>query len=318
MQYMYNTKNKGGDISISELTKTHIEKKNIKKMVYDNIYKQCCEKIRYMNSQWHKTCCSFIVPSIQMGMPIYKMETCIIYLMYKLKQKGFYLEFLYPNKLNISWKHALIKELKSNDNEWHKITEGKLYGTGSGDSRDVLDTFNPNAHAPLSQIVSQTDFQSQSPFYSSNPPPPLFSSNSGSSGSGSRWDSRPNDLQRVESIRNAQAQTFQSQASSQRMPSQSSLSICGPPPPMQTHNRPTPTPPPMIISTGGPEEDEKDRRRTRRKRDKRRNEERYKNEQARIAEVVRRKNNEAMRALNFSTTNTEKDKKHKKVLQIKS
>ena len=41
---MYETKKISDDISISELTQTHIEKKNIRKMVYDNIYKQFCEK----------------------------------------------------------------------------------------------------------------------------------------------------------------------------------------------------------------------------------------------------------------------------------
>ena len=160
MQYLY-AKEKS-DISMAELTRTHIEKKNTRKMVYDNIYKQCCEKIRYMNGQWHKTCCSFIVPSIQIGMPIYKMETCIVYLMYKLKQKGFYLEFLYPNKLNISWKHALIKELKNNDSEWHKITEGKLYGNNfNKEIRDNIDSINNipvsvGNQAPLSQIAMET------------------------------------------------------------------------------------------------------------------------------------------------------------------
>lgn len=127
MQYVYNRPNLNRDISMNELTQAHIEKKNNRKMIYENLYKQCCEKIRYMNEQWHKTSCNFIVPSIQMGMPIYKMETCIVFIMFQLKEKGFFVQFVYPNILNISWKHALIRALKQEDKDWYKITEGKLY-----------------------------------------------------------------------------------------------------------------------------------------------------------------------------------------------
>jgi hypothetical protein len=321
---MYNTKQKAKDISMSELTRTHIEKKNTRKMVYDNIYKQCCEKIRYMNSQWHKTCCSFIVPSIQMGMPIYKMETCIVYLMYKLKQKGFYLEFLYPNKLNISWKHALIRELKNNDGEWHKITQGKLYGNGNegnegNEQRDNIDSFNaiaPLSRAPLSQLASTNQQQA------------IFGTQQYISvdGPSNRWDHNTNNLnnptnqlQRVESIRNQQSQTFQ-RTSSMALPPRGMVGgpSVRPPPPLdaRTHSRSSHIPAPILISTSGSAEDARDRDRSRKRTTKKRNEERYRNEQNRIAEVVRRKNNEAMRALNFSTSDT--DKTHKKVLKIKS
>lgn len=301
MQYVYNT-NPKGDISMNELTKTHIEKKNTRKMVYDSIYKQCCEKIRYMNKQWHKTSCSFIVPSIQIGLPIYKMETCVVYLMHKLKQKGFYLEFLYPNKLNISWEQALIRELKNNDNEWHNITDGKLYGNGSGgESRDAIDYSN---HAPLSQIVSQSLIE------------PL------------RWDQKiltqqPNAIRELENIRNDQQSQYQQQqcGSVDRISSapmfSNSFNNLPAPISTQTHSRRNYVPPPIVVSGGDSKQDEQQQReRARKRRAKRENEERYKNEQERIAEVIRKKNNDAMRALNFSTAQKD-EKPHKKVLQIK-
>jgi len=295
---------------MNELTRTHIEKKNTRKMVYESIYKQCCEKIRYMNKQWHKTSCSFIVPSIQIGLPIYKMETCIVYLMHQLKKKGFYLEFLFPNKLNISWEQALIRELKDNDTEWHNITGGKLYGNGSGgESRDNIDNIDYSNHAPLSQIVSQTN-------------PSLGNE-------ALRWDQQilnqqpNNSIKELENIRSNQQSQYQQcpptidKISSAPMFSSSFTNLPAPVS-TQTHSRRNYVPPPIVVSGGGDskEDEQRQRERARKRRTKRQNEERYKNEQERIAEVIRKKNNDAMRALNFSTAQKD-DKPHKKVLQIK-
>ena len=95
------------------------------------------------------------------------------------------------------------------------------------------------------------------------------------------------------------------------------------PPPVssKSHNRPEHIPPPIIVSGDGDrdkdiEEQQKEKERLVKKRHRKQNEELYRSEQEKIADVVRRKNNETMRELNFSTA--PKDKKHKKVLQIKS
>ena len=47
MQYIY-SKPDIGEITLKELTRAHIEKTNARKMVYETVYKQCCEKIRYI------------------------------------------------------------------------------------------------------------------------------------------------------------------------------------------------------------------------------------------------------------------------------
>ena len=266
MQYVY-AKPDIGDISLKELTRAHIEKTNARKMVYDTIYKQCCEKIRYMNSQWHKTACYFIVPSIQIGMPLYKMETCVVYLMYKLKQKGFSIEFIYPNRLTISWKHALLRDLKENDKEWHKITEGRLYDN----DRDRVDIIQPD------YISGNPSFQS-----SFNQP-----------------QSQYDQLQQAEKYRYEQMRLMQSevQPPSLALPSPNQQNV-----------------PSIVIQAEATEDERKETDRTMRKRARKANDMSYRSEQARIADVISRKNQEAMRALNFSKPNNEK---HKKVLQIK-
>ena len=268
MQYIY-AKPDIGDITLKELTRAHIEKTNARKMVYDTIYKQCCEKIRYMNSQWHKTACYFIVPSIQIGMPLYKMETCVVYLMYKLKQKGFSIEFVYPNRLTISWKHALLRDLKENDKEWHKITEGRLYDN----ERDIIDSTN---------TFPQTNYISQSTQLSQLQP-----------------QSQYDQLQQAEKYRYEQMKLMQSEVAppSLALPSPDQQSV-----------------PSIVIQAEATEDERRETDRTMRKRARKAIDMSYRNEQARIADVISRKNQDAMRALNFSKPHNEK---HKKVLQIK-
>jgi hypothetical protein len=110
------------EITVEQLAKVHEERRNIKKQVYDSIFIQCCDKIRHINDQFYMTSCYFTVPGIQHGRPMYSLETCIVYLMYKLKKKGFYVDYAPPNRIYISWDRALTKALKNSDREWHKIT----------------------------------------------------------------------------------------------------------------------------------------------------------------------------------------------------
>ena len=49
--------------------------------------------------------CWFVVPEIIIGVPKYDNASCIAYLLDKLKQNGFNVNYIHPNTLFISWKH---------------------------------------------------------------------------------------------------------------------------------------------------------------------------------------------------------------------
>lgn len=313
MQYMYNRPNSDGEISMNELTQAHIEKKNNKKMIYENLYKQCCQKIRYMNEQWHKTSCNFIVPSIQMGMPIYKMDTCIVFIMYQLKQKGFFVQFVYPNILNISWKHALIRALKQDDKEWYKITEGKLYDTkvtetnnnyvndyqigggGGGGSSGIGGVSSDFSNNGLRWDYAILQNQQEIPMHIDQSTSSLYSQEMA--------NERAQEL--------AQAQIMQHEFMEQaRM-----RGISG------SNNDDVKVFRDTIIVEAGGEEEQKEREHDRKKRMRKANEQRYKTEQQRIADVISKKNNEAMRSITYSSKNSDRDKdghKNKKVLKIQT
>lgn len=301
---------------MNELTQAHIEKKNNRKLIYENLYKQCCEKVRYMNEQWHKTSCNFIVPSIQMGMPIYKMETCIVFIMYQLKQKGFFVQFVYPNILNISWKHALIRALKQDDKEWYKITEGKLYDTKISDPGEQIgqQQLVDNVRWDYALLQGQQDVSGG-----------ISGGISGSiSGGGSvgvlnnemtassSLYSRERANERAQEI--AQAQLIQHDYMEQAK----MRGIVGVNQPQEEIQLFRDT---ITVEAGG-EEETKAREHDRKKRIRKANEQRYKTEQQRIADVISKKNSQAMRALTYSSSDTLSDKggghKNKKVLKIQT
>ena len=49
--------------------------------------------------------CWFLVPEIIIGVPKFDQGACIAYLMDKLKENGFMVNYIHPNTLLISWKH---------------------------------------------------------------------------------------------------------------------------------------------------------------------------------------------------------------------
>jgi hypothetical protein len=49
--------------------------------------------------------CWYVVPEIMIGVPKYNQGACIAYLVDKLKENGFAVNYIHPNTLMISWKH---------------------------------------------------------------------------------------------------------------------------------------------------------------------------------------------------------------------
>lgn len=57
--------------------------------------------------------CWFIVPEIMIGVPKYNQAACIAYLVDKLKENGFLVQYIHPNTLMISWKHFVPSYVRS-------------------------------------------------------------------------------------------------------------------------------------------------------------------------------------------------------------
>ena len=57
--------------------------------------------------------CWFIVPEIIIGVPKYDQGSCIAYIIDKLKDNGFFVRYIHPNTLFISWQHWVPSYVRS-------------------------------------------------------------------------------------------------------------------------------------------------------------------------------------------------------------
>lgn len=89
-------------LNISDLTETHKKKNQIKVEIYEQLLCKCHRRIKYSAGQNH-TYCYYTVPQYQIGLPVYNMRACILFIYLKLQKNGFYVKFYQPSTFYISW-----------------------------------------------------------------------------------------------------------------------------------------------------------------------------------------------------------------------
>lgn len=77
--------------------------------IYNNILKDCHNKIRF-NSKLDRKYCFFLIPEFIFGTPLYDIEELRDHVMKSLEKNGFQLMYIHPNWLFISWDHK--KDIK--------------------------------------------------------------------------------------------------------------------------------------------------------------------------------------------------------------
>lgn len=94
----------GDDIpNIDNLHKEKHVKENTKHEMFGLVLKRCVDKIVHTNRFTDKTFVFFEVPQVLLGYPTYDMKQCIMFLMHKLREKGYYIIFIDPFYLYIDW-----------------------------------------------------------------------------------------------------------------------------------------------------------------------------------------------------------------------
>lgn len=93
-------------MDIPSINSLHDEKnlKNKSRVdMFTVVLNKCIEKIIYTNRHTDKTFVIFEVPRVLIGNPSYDMKSCIVFLMHKLSQNKYYVEFIEPFYLYIDW-----------------------------------------------------------------------------------------------------------------------------------------------------------------------------------------------------------------------
>ena len=91
-------------ININDLFADQKQKEKHKEEIYDNVLKNCHNKIRRaVKLSPYNNFCFYIIPKIIYGVPLYNLEKCIAYLFINLTKNGFIINYAHPNLLLISW-----------------------------------------------------------------------------------------------------------------------------------------------------------------------------------------------------------------------
>lgn len=115
---------------LSRLARIHKKNQRGKTKTYQTILEKCQNQIINMANRDH-TFCFYMVPLYVMGLPLYDINACIVYILLNLKKKGFQVQMANAQTIYISWKHIhqrqtrpqqrQIQQSSSASNNWsHK------------------------------------------------------------------------------------------------------------------------------------------------------------------------------------------------------
>lgn len=110
-------------INIDELHKEQNKKENNKEEIFNTILDMVHQKIKFTSKISNDKFCFFSVPTYVYGLPLFDINSCIIYLTKKLSDNGFEIRYTHPNLLLISW---LVKPQKNTSNGYSSNTIQKL------------------------------------------------------------------------------------------------------------------------------------------------------------------------------------------------
>jgi len=91
-------------LNINKLRNEVEERENKKYKIFETILEMCYQKILNINKKNNDYNCTFIVPNVVFGLPLYNVGDCVIFIMDKLVEKGFEIYFAAPTTIHISWK----------------------------------------------------------------------------------------------------------------------------------------------------------------------------------------------------------------------
>lgn len=98
---------------IEQLYLKRENKQNYRIKVYKKVLEKCCNVINYNNDTLNNTCCVFEVPEMIFGLPKYNLSACIAFIMIKLREEKYIVEYYPPKHIYISWARPdIIKKVK--------------------------------------------------------------------------------------------------------------------------------------------------------------------------------------------------------------
>ena len=132
------------------------EKKKIK--IFENVLEMCYKKILNTNKQYDNYSCTFIVPNVVFGLPLYNIGDCVQFIMDKLIEKGFEIYFALPTTIHISWKQDPTHSNHSNHNQTYLDQNNQIeyYNTLNPEKQLIIKYNGPSKKNINNQINNNT------------------------------------------------------------------------------------------------------------------------------------------------------------------
>jgi hypothetical protein len=132
------------NININKLRSEVEEREQRKIKIYEKVLNLCYQKILNTNKQYDDYTCTYIVPNVVFGLPLYNFDECVQFIMNKLIEKGFEIIYAIPNIIHISW-----KPVEKNINKQLYIPQNKYieYKSNNKSNHNANANYNPNANA---------------------------------------------------------------------------------------------------------------------------------------------------------------------------
>jgi hypothetical protein len=100
--------------SISALHQEKHIKESSKHGIFNIVLNKITQKIIYTNRHTDQTYIIFEIPKILIGYPQYDMKSCLLFIMNKLTNNGYIVEFMQPFYLYIDWGSSLNSNNSNN------------------------------------------------------------------------------------------------------------------------------------------------------------------------------------------------------------
>jgi len=103
-------------INIEELHREQDRKEQNKSEIFVTILEKVHQKIKFTSTVSKDKFCFYSVPTYVYGLPLFDINSCIIYLTKTLSENGFNIKYTHPNLLLISWLEKPKKTHNNNNN----------------------------------------------------------------------------------------------------------------------------------------------------------------------------------------------------------
>jgi hypothetical protein len=117
-------------LNLEKLRSEVIAREDKKFQTFEKLLNMCYNKIINTNKTSSDLSCSFIVPRMVFGLPLFDINECIKYIMTKLTEKGFEVHLAIPNKLLISWRPDSESQA-TYCRELYQLESGNTTGNGN-------------------------------------------------------------------------------------------------------------------------------------------------------------------------------------------